>query len=339
MKRPVARPIAGSSETAEEVRIPRAYAPQVAVSLEDSVEPIVDENAEDELATAPPKVLGWLGKVLLITAGALISLALGLAAERLIAELFATAAWLGWLGLGILGLFVVALLTLLIRESLALSRLRSLDRLRRQAEAVLISDRAADGKAVLAELRDIYAGRPDVARARQALANSGEIFDGGELIRFAERSLLAPLDARARTLTAASARRVALVTTVSPRALIDIAFVIFESVRLGGQIARLYGARPGIFGTWRLLGAILSHLAVTGGLVLTDGVVEQLVGQGLAAKLSARLGEGIVNGLMTVRVGIAAMRVVRPLPYETQRQPKVKDFIPELANVLQEKAK
>src|SRR5690606_572374 len=130
------------------------------------------------------------------------------------------------------------------------------------------------------------------------LEKSGEIFDGGEMVRFAERSLLAPLDARARALTAASARRVALVTTVSPRALIDIAFVVFESVRLGRQIARLYGARPGIFGTWRLLGAILSHLAVTGGLVLTDGVVEQLVGQGLAAKLSARLGEGIVNGLM-----------------------------------------
>lgn len=339
MKRPVARPIAGSPETGEEVRVPRAYAPQVAVSFEQSVEPIVDAITEDELATAPPKVLGWLGKLLWITAGALVSLALGLAAERLITDLFATTPWLGWLGLGILAVFVVALLALLIREGLALARLRSLDRLRRRAEAALVSDRAADGKAVLNELRDIYAGRRDLARGRQALEQSGEIFDGGEMIRYAERSLLAPLDARAKSLTAASARRVALVTTVSPRALIDIAFVIFESVRLGGQIARLYGARPGIFGTWRLLGAILSHLAVTGGLVLTDGVMEQLVGQGLAAKLSARLGEGIVNGLMTVRVGIAAMRVVRPLPYETQRQPKVKDFIPELANVLQEKAK
>jgi putative membrane protein len=147
---------------------------------------------------------------------------------------------------------------------------------------------------------------------------------------------MAPLDARARALTAASARRVALVTTVSPRALVDIAFVIYESIKLGGDIARLYGARPGLFGTWRLLGAILAHLAVTGGLVLTDGVVEQLVGQGLAAKLSARLGEGIVNGLMTVRVGIAAMRVVRPLPFETQRQPMVKDFMAELANVTKQ---
>ena len=74
--------------------------------------------------------------------------------------------------------------------------------------------------------------------------------------------------------------------------------------------------------------------AVTGGLVLTDGVIEQLVGQGLAARLSQRLGEGVVNGLMTVRVGIAAMRVVRPLPFTTEPQPVVKDFLPELANVL-----
>lgn len=339
MKRPVARPTTGSSEIAEDIRVPRAYAPQAAVSFENSVEAIVETPLEDDLATPPPRLLGWLGKVLWITAGALVSLALGLAAERLIADLFATTPWLGWVGVAILALFVVTLLTLLIREGLALSRLRALDKLKTRAAAVLVSDRAADGKAVLAELRDIYASRADLARGRQALENSGEIFDGGDIVRFAERSLMAPLDARARALTAASARRVALVTTVSPRALIDIAFVILESVRLGGQIARLYGARPGIFGTWRLLGAILSHLAVTGGLVLTDGVVEQLVGQGLAAKLSARLGEGIVNGLMTVRVGIAAMRVVRPLPYETQRQPKVKDFIPELANVLQEKAK
>jgi putative membrane protein len=117
--------------------------------------------------------------------------------------------------------------------------------------------------------------------------------------------------------------------------LVDIAFVVYESIRLAGAIAALYGARPGFFGFLRLTGAILAHLAVTGGLVLTDGIVEQLVGQGIAAKLSARLGEGVVNGLMTVRVGIAAMRVVRPLSFETQKQPMVRDFIPELTKLAQ----
>ncbi len=116
-------------------------------------------------------------------------------------------------------------------------------------------------------------------------------------------------------------------TAVSPRAVVDIAFVVWESVRLGGAIARLYGARPGFFGHAAIDRRDPRHLAATGGLVLTDGVIEQLVGQGLAARLSQRLGEGIVNGLMTVRVGIAAMRVVRPLPFAVEPQPMVKDFL------------
>jgi len=37
---------------------------------------------------------------------------------------------------------------------------------------------------------------------------------------------------------------------------------------------------------------------------------------------------------MTVRVGIAAMRVVRPLPFTAEAQPSVRDFLPELVNVL-----
>lgn len=336
MKRPMARTISGNAEADEAARAPRAFAPAEARNVPQTIEPLIDSDLETA-PVAPPKSANWLVRLAWSTGGILVSLALGLAADRLIRDLFTQSEWLGWAGLAILALFVAALVALLTREALALRRLRTLDQLRRRAADVLLSDKREAGKAILGELNEIYYARADLARARENLdLNAKDIFDGSEIVRLCERTLMAPLDVRARSLTAASARRVALVTTVSPRALVDIAFVIYESVRLGGDIARLYGARPGIFGTWRLLGAILTHLAVTGGLVLTDGVMEQLVGQGLAAKLSARLGEGIVNGLMTVRVGIAAIRVVRPLPFETQRQPMVKDFIPELANVARQ---
>lgn len=333
MKRPVARTISESVGAGKGQRAPRAFAPAEAGDVPPTIEPFVDLDPE-AAPVPPPKPRSLFARLAWSTGGILVSLALGLAADRLIRDLFETSEWLGWTGLGVLALFVVAVIALLTREALALRRLRTLDHLRHRAAAVLLSDRRDAGKTILTELNEIYHSRPDLARARENLdLNARDIFDGGEIVRLCERTLMAPLDARAKALTAASARRVALVTTVSPRALVDIAFVIYESIKLGGDIARLYGARPGLFGTWRLLGAILTHLAVTGGLVLTDGVVEQLVGQGLAAKLSARLGEGIVNGLMTVRVGIAAMRVVRPLPFDTQRQPMVKDFISELANV------
>lgn len=335
MKRPVAIPLSGEAATAAEARTPRAFAANAVADVPATVDSYSDPAPDPETIAVPAPRLGWLGRVLWTTAGLLISLGLGLAADNLISSLFETNPWLGWVGLTILGLFVLALIAVIIREVASLWRLRTLDHLKAQTAAALLSDRLKDAQPILSELKAIYAPRADLAHALARLGdNQKQIFDGGELLKFGESTLMAPLDARARGLTAASARRVALVTAISPRALVDIAYVVWESVRLGGAIARLYGARPGFFGTWRLIGAILGHLAVTGGLVLTDGVVEQLVGQGLAARLSQRLGEGVVNGLMTVRVGIAAMRVVRPLPFTTEPQPMVKDFLPELANVL-----
>lgn len=316
-------------------RAPRAFQSEHATPGNDIFALPVDEAASAAVAPEPRRKGRFWRGLALWSGGTLVSLGLALAAERLIRDLFARYEWLGWAGLGLLALFVLALAILVAREILGLLRLRTLDKLRESAILAIAGDNLPQARAISNELMGLYAGRPDLARARTGLAaDAKSILDGAELIRVTERALMAPLDARARALTAASARRVALVTAVSPRALIDIAFVVFESFRLARNLADLYGARPGLFGFMRLIGSILAHLAVTGGLVLTDGVVEQLVGQGLATKLSARLGEGVVNGLMTVRVGIAAIRVVRPLPFETQKSPTVTDFVPELTRPL-----
>lgn len=336
MKRPTAHTIETQAEPAIAARTPRAFAADRAEIVETSFE----DTSAGEALPVPPRRSGFLTRLAWTTGSILLSAGLGLAADRLIRDLFAANEWLGWLGLGVLGAFVVAVLALLVREALALRRLRVLDALRNDAARASRDDDRQRAGAVAERLGAIYAGRADLAHGRDTVAtNLPNLFDGREVIALSERSLMAPLDARAKALTAASARRVALVTAISPRALIDVAFVIYESIRLAGAVARLYGARPGLLGYWRLVGAVLAHLAVTGGLVLTDGVVEQLVGQGLAAKLSARLGEGVVNGLMTVRVGIAAMRVVRPLPFDTLTQPMVRDFMPELMKVTQDAGK
>jgi putative membrane protein len=331
MTDPFARPVPPAPTPPQTPRAPQAFLPAERTIAE--AEPEFDAG-EMAFEAGPPRGPGWLVRTALATGGLLVSLALGLLAEQLIRGLFDRYAWLGWAGIALLAAFVLAVLALVIREIMAVRRLAVLDRLRADAAGVLLGGPAPARRRIEAALVRLYDGRADLARPRRSLTDGGaDLLDGAEVLRFAERTLMAPLDARARGLTAASARRVALVTAVSPRALIDVAFVVFESVRLAGAVAALYGARPGVFGFFRLTGAVLSHLAVTGGLVLTDGIVEQLVGQGLAARLSQRLGEGVVNGLMTVRVGIAAMRVVRPLPYDTQSPPQVRDFIPDLANL------
>ena len=54
-----------------------------------------------------------------------------------------------------------------------------------------------------------------------------------------------------------------------------------------------------------------------------DSIVQQVLGHGLAAKLSAKLGEGVLNGLMTARIGFAAIDVTRPAPFIALEPPKM----------------
>ena len=130
-----------------------------------------------------------------------------------------------------------------------------------------------------------------------------------------------------------AAKRVSIVTAVSPRALIDIGFVLIENMRLIRRLSQLYGGRPGTIGFLRLTRDVFTHLATTGAIALGDSLIQQIVGHGLAARLSAKLGEGVVNGLLTARIGIAAIDVCRPMPFIGEKRPGVSDFLSELVRL------
>lgn len=269
---------------------------------------------------SPLKVLFWA------SLGSLVSLGIGLAIANLIEDLFARYAWLGWVGAALAAVFVLTCAVLLAREALALRRLAKIDELRAQADAVLVSDSRTDGLRVVDDLLSFYASRPATARGRAALDRERrEIIDGADLVRLAERELMPLLDAEAQRTVAAAAKRVSLVTAVAPRAILDVAVVAAVAVRLIRQIASVYGGRPGTFGFLRLLRHVLTHLALTGGMAAGEGMLDQLVGHGIAAKVSARLGEGVINGVLTARIGLAAIAVCRPLPFAAQRQPTLRD--------------
>jgi putative membrane protein len=279
------------------------------------------------------------GGVFWTAVGGLVLLGLGLSVVRLIEDLFARSEGLGYLGLGFALAAALALTIVTVREALGLARLATIEHLHRRAAEVLLSDDRDASRAIVQELTKLAHQNPHLARARAALAgHAGDIIDGADMIRLAERELMTPLDQQARLLVSAAAQRVSIVTAVSPRALVDVLFVFAASLRLIRQLARLYGGRPGALGMIALMRHVIAHVAITGGMAASDSLIQQVLGHGIAAKLSQRLGEGVLNGLLTARLGLAAIDVTRPLPFTALPRPALADLAKDLLRKREDEA-
>jgi putative membrane protein len=277
--------------------------------------------------------LRW-GSVLLGALGGLVTLTASLWLYDFTLALIARDDWIGWLAVGLLAVVVCALLMIVLREAAGLARLGRLGRIRHEADQAARQNDKPLALDVAGRLKRLYGGRKDLAWGLKRLAeHEHDIMDAHELMRLTERTLVAPLDPYARGIVASSAKRVSVVTAVSPGALIDMVFVAAENLRMLRRLATLYGARPGTLSLLKLARMVVTHIVLTGGIAIGDDVIQQAIGHGLTAKLSARLGEGIFNGALTTRIGIAAIDVCRPLPYIESRRPRFRELVAEVAGI------
>ena len=271
-------------------------------------------------------------------AGGLVALSFGLWLNHLIDDLFARAPALGVAGLVLAAAAGLALVVLAGREVAGVMRQSRIAELHIGLARARETDDFKEARRLVSELSGLYATRAETAQARDQLRDlAQDIVDGRDLIDIAERTLVHPLDLEVRQEIASAAKRVSMVTAIAPRAIIDIVFVVAQAIRLIRRISMIYGGRPGFLGFLKLLRSIGAHIAITGGMAAGDSIVQQFLGHGIAAKISARLGEGVLNGLLTARVGLSAMAVCRPMPYAVGRAPGVRDVAPFLFTKIEAK--
>jgi putative membrane protein len=289
------------------------------------VEPEASLPVVAEPDPLPRRRFAW-GVLFWSALSGLIALGIGVSVTRLIEDLFGRNEGLGWLGAALAALAGLAFMAIALREALGLWRLASIEKLRQRGAETLVSDDRASGQAVVRDALALAGRMPRLARARARLEGHLEdIIDGADLVRLAERELMEPLDRDARRIVSDAAKRVSLVTAVSPRAALDMLFVLATALSVVRRLAYLYGGRPGTLGLIRLMREVIAHLVLTGGMAAGDSLIQQVLGHGIAAKVSVRLGEGVLNGLLTARLGLAAIEVTRPLPFAALPVPTLAD--------------
>jgi putative membrane protein len=266
----------------------------------------------------------WFWSLLLSIIGFMVSLS----AWNFVTGLIASHPFLGMAFAGLLIIFCCVLLAIALKELSAFSRLRRIDRVQVEAAKAHAGADLPMACKVVEHLTALYAGRADTTWGRQQLAERApEIMDADGLLDLAERSLLEPLDARAVAEVQAAARQVAVVTAVVPLALADVFTALTSNLRMIRRIAEIYGGRSGTLGSLRLVRTVLAHLVATGAVAVGDDLIHSVAGGGLLSKVSRRFGEGVVNGALTARVGIAAIEVCRPLPFQALKRPSVTGIV------------
>ena len=272
----------------------------------------------------PSRLARWFWSLAVALAGFVVSLA----AWDYVQNLLDRSPLLGAIATALIGLLILVLLAIGLRELAAFARLRRLDAIQRQAATALAGADLKAARAVTEALEKLYAQREDTAWGRSELANRrGDILDADGLLGMAEQTLLSPLDARAQREVEAAARQVATVTAIVPLALADVFTALTANLRMIRRIAEIYGGRAGTLGSWRLTRTVLTHLVATGAVAVGDDLIGTVAGGGVLAKVSRRFGEGVVNGALTARVGVAAIEVCRPLPFHVARRPLVTTLV------------
>lgn len=283
-------------------------------------ETLPEGRTMQEVAGLATRRRSAFGRFSLWVFGSLASLVISVAVWDFVTTLLSRNSALGWLAFLLFGLALVIVLIFALREAAAFARMARIDRLRARVGAA--HDDLAEARAVVAALKSLYRARPETAWGLSRLTDQEkDLFDADALLALTERELMGPLDKLALSEVEAAARQVATVTALVPLALADVAMALFANLRMIRRLSQIYGGRSSTLGNLALLRRVFTALLGAGALALADDLIGSVASGGILAKLSRRFGEGLVNGALTARVGIAAMEACRPMPFSALEKP------------------
>ncbi|MGB2079427.1 MAG: YcjF family protein, partial [Vibrio sp.] len=140
-----------------------------------------------------------------------------------------------------------------------------------------------------------------------------------EVIELYDSMVLVNQDNKAKQLVATYASEAAVLVAVSPLAIADVLLVAWRNLKLIQQLGDIYGVELGYWSRVKLLKLVFVNMAAAGASELITDAGMSALSMDMAGKLSTRAAQGIGVGLLTARLGIKAIGILRPLPWREEK--------------------
>jgi putative membrane protein len=274
------------------------------------------------LRITPLRLLG--GSVAALIVGAM-----SVDAWHFLGQAFAASITLGLLFALLFGLLLGAVVWTGVAIRQDLRGLAEVDRMRERAREILDGGDELDLAApeLVAALARHYARHPQLGPLLDTYENR---VDSSLPARWQVEQLsaqvFAALDRVAFDTVKRHSQQAALLAMLTRLPIIDFLIALWRSLALVRQVARTYGGRPGAAGLWRLWRGVLRNVVYAPVGEVAADTLSQVLGGGVAARISGQAAQGLGMGLLIGRLGLETIRACRPLPFTGREatQPSLK---------------
>ncbi len=313
------------NQTLDSEKQHREFTAQKQFEQQEKFVPSVAQQEETELEAKLEQVIRpkrgrrWLASGLLAGFSGLVAWQ----AIDSVVQAFLNSDWLtlGWTGfisvLASLGLGTIA------KELWKLRKLRHHFSTQEQAEALIVNDAVGKGQPFcesVARQGGISTQSPAYERWVNSVSDS---HSDAEILDMYDAMVLSEQDKKATKIVSKFSTESAALVAISPLAIADMLLVAWRNFTMIDQLADLYGVELGYWSRIKLFKSVLVNMAAAGASELAIDAGMDLLSMDLAGKVSARAGQGIGVGLLTARLGLKAMTLLRPLPWNKERAVKL----------------
>lgn len=309
-------------EAEEELTAQVAFTEQVQFVPEIKAEPEGEIEAKFEQIIRPSKGNKRWGVVLLTVFSGLI----GWQAIDSVWTSIQAADWLDLAWSGFLTLLAGLGIGSISKELWKLRKLRHHFSVQAQAENLIQQDAVGQGQHFCENLAQQSQINPRSEVYQRWLNSVDASHSDADIIEMYDAMVVCEQDKQATQVVSRHATEAAVLVAVSPLALVDMLFVAWRSFKMIDQLAKIYGIELGYWSRLQLFKTVLMNMALVGASEVAIDASMDLLSMDLTKKISARAGQGLGVGLLTARLGLKAMALLRPLPWQPERAVKLREI-------------